>query len=80
MAEHNVIIYSSPTCPHCNNAKKFLDEQGVEYTDYDVISDEEKKDEMVEKSGAMSVPVIDVDGQIITGFDKDALKKALDLN
>jgi glutaredoxin-like YruB-family protein len=74
-----VTIYSTPTCPYCKQAKEFFDENNVEYTDIDVSQDEAKAKEMVEKSGQMGVPVIDIDGEIIVGFDKPAIKKALGL-
>ena len=77
MAQPNVTTYTSSTCPHCKQAKEFLKQHGIEFTNHDVVEDEEKKNEMVEKSGAMSVPVIDVDGEIITGFDKEKLEKVL---
>lgn len=58
-------------------AKEFLTEKGVEYTDIDVSSNQEKAEEMVKKSGQMGVPVIDVDGKIIVGFDKKELAAAV---
>jgi glutaredoxin 3 len=72
-----ILMYSSPTCPHCISAKKYLDEKGVAYTDYDVIADKEKRKEMVDKSGQMGLPVLDVDGKIVVGFDIDAINQAL---
>jgi glutaredoxin-like YruB-family protein len=73
----NIKIYSSPTCPHCQQAKKFLEENNITFEDYDVTRDQDKAEEMKEKSGAMSVPVIDIDGDIIVGFDKDKIKEKL---
>ncbi len=75
----NVIIYSTPTCPYCKLAKQYMDEQKVTYTSIDVAADPAKAEEMITKSGQMGVPVIDVDGTIIVGFDKPALKAALGL-
>lgn len=74
-----VTIYSTPTCPYCKQAKKFMDEHSVEYTDIDVSSDQSKAQEMIDKSGQMGVPVIDVDGELIIGFDEKKLKKLLSL-
>ena len=54
----NITIYSTPTCHFCQMAKEFLKEKGIEYTDYDVSTDMEKRKEMIEKSGQMGVPVI----------------------
>lgn len=75
----NVTVYSTPTCPYCKMAKDYMAENGVEFTDIDVSSDQAKAEEMVEKSGQMGVPVIDIDGKIIVGFDKDELKATLGL-
>jgi glutaredoxin 3 len=63
-------IYSTPTCPYCVMAKEFFKEKGIEFADYNVAEDQAKAQEMVKKSGQMGVPVIDVDGEIIVGFDK----------
>jgi glutaredoxin-like YruB-family protein len=79
MADHKVLIYSTPTCPYCKQTKDFLKQNNIKYSDIDVSSDEKKAQEMIEKSGQMGVPVIDIDGTIIIGFDKSALKKALGL-
>lgn len=72
-----VIVYSTPTCPYCRKAKEYLQEKGIEYTDIDVSQDESAQKEMIEKSGLMSVPVIDIGGTIIAGFDKDKIDEAL---
>lgn len=69
----NITIYSTPTCHFCHMAKDFLTEHNVPFTDYDVQADLEKRAEMAEKSGGMAVPVIDVDGEVMVGFDKDRL-------
>lgn len=73
----NVTIYSTPTCPFCIRAKQFLKESNIEYTDVDVSTDQTKAQEMINRSGQMGVPVVDVDGTIIVGFDKDKIKEAL---
>jgi glutaredoxin-like YruB-family protein len=75
----NVTIYSTPTCPYCKLAKEFLKENKVAFTDVDVSADQAKAQEMIRKSGQMGVPVIDVDGTIIVGFDQKRLKAALGL-
>lgn len=72
-----VTIYSTPTCHYCNLAKDFMKSNGISYTEHNVASDLAKRKEMVEKSGQMGVPVIDVDGSIMVGFDKPALAAAL---
>ena len=70
-------VYSTPACPHCHEVKDFLKEKGIEFEDIDVAADQEKAKEMVEKSGQMGVPVIDIDGKIIVGFDREAIEKEL---
>jgi glutaredoxin 3 len=70
-------VYSTPTCPYCLRAKEYLREQGVDFEEYDVAADREKAREMVDKSGQMGVPVIDIDGDIIVGFDKQQIDAAL---
>lgn len=72
-----VIVYSTPTCPYCYMAKDFLKENMIKFEDIDVSEDQEKANEMIEKSGQMGVPVIDIDGTILVGFDKEKLKKEL---
>ena len=68
-----VKVYSTPTCPWCTMAKKYLDSKNVSYEEYDVSADREAAVEMVRKSGQRGVPVIDIDGNIIIGFDKDKI-------
>ncbi|MCQ9206687.1 MAG: thioredoxin family protein [Omnitrophica bacterium] len=72
-----VTVYSTPTCPYCIKTKKFLKESSIDFTDIDVSSSTEKSQEMVQKTGQMGVPVVDIDGKIIVGFDKEAIEKAL---
>ena len=73
----NVIIYSTSTCPWCIRAKQFLKDNNVAYTDFDVSSNSEKAEEMTQKSGQMGVPVLDIEGMIIVGFDKEKIKQSL---
>jgi len=75
----NVLVYSTPTCPFCTRVKEFLKENNISFTAIDVSSDQEAAEKMVQKSGQMGVPVLDIDGEIIVGFDKDAIKQALGL-
>ena len=72
-----VTIYSTPTCGFCDAAKTFFKENGVKYTEHNVADDEDKRNEMFEKSGQMGVPVIDIGGEIIVGFNKGKLKTLL---
>ena len=68
-----VKVYSTATCPYCKMAKTLLDAKGIAYDDLDVAGDAAARDEMLKKSGQMGVPVIDVDGEVIIGFDKERL-------
>ena len=72
-----VTIYSTPTCHYCNLAKEFFKENKVSFEEYNVASDLEKRKEMVDKSGQLGVPVIDIGGKIIVGFDKSTIENAL---
>ena len=72
-----VTLYSTPTCPFCHQAQAYFKEQGVAYTEFDVSTDESKADEMIEKSGQMGVPVIEINGKIVVGFDKMRIMELL---
>jgi len=73
----NIIVYSTPTCPYCVLAKDYLKEKNIPFEDVDVSSDPARAREMIQKSGQRGVPVIDVDGTIIVGFDKNRLEALL---
>jgi glutaredoxin 3 len=73
----SVNVYSTPTCPHCIRAKQFLKDNNIAFVNFDVSVDSAKATEMTEKSGQMGVPVIDIDGTIIVGFDKEQIKEVL---
>jgi glutaredoxin-like YruB-family protein len=73
----NVRVYSTPTCPYCIKAKQYLKENNIVFEDIDVSADSTKVQEMVDKSGQMGVPVLDIEGTIIVGFDRDAIHQAL---
>jgi glutaredoxin 3 len=72
-----VTIYSTPTCTYCHAAKEFFTANGIQYTEFDVAADLEARGEMVTKSGQMGVPVIDIEGTIVVGFDEARIKTAL---
>jgi len=72
-----VIIYSTPVCTYCKMAKDFFEKNGVEYTEHNVATDGGALDEMVSKSNQMGVPVIDVDGEIFVGFNRNELEKII---
>ncbi|PIQ92878.1 MAG: NrdH-redoxin [Parcubacteria group bacterium CG11_big_fil_rev_8_21_14_0_20_39_14] len=70
-------VYSTQTCPYCTTLKEWLKEKNFEFEDIDVNRDEEALNEMLKKSGQLGVPMIDIDGQIIVGFDKERISKLL---
>jgi glutaredoxin 3 len=73
----NVIVYSTTTCPHCTSAKGYLESKGVKFIDYDVSKDQKRAQEMVTKSGQGGVPVLQINGRIIVGFDRHLIDDAL---
>jgi len=75
-----VTIYTSPSCTHCNSAKRYLSEHGVDYREVDISRDLQSAQRLIDKTGQTGVPVIEVDGTMIVGFDKRRLNQALGLN
>lgn len=73
-----VTIYSTPVCHFCQAAKEYFKENNVEYTDYDVATDAEKRQEMVEMTGQMGVPVIRIGDDVVIGFDEAKVAELLD--
>ncbi|MDP3916850.1 MAG: glutaredoxin domain-containing protein [Nanoarchaeota archaeon] len=76
---HKITVYSTPTCPYCHKAKDWLKEHNFSFDDVNVAENQDAARDMIEKSGQRGVPVIDIDGKIIVGFDVDKLKKLLDV-
>ena len=75
--DKNVTIYSTPTCHFCHMAKDFFKEKSIAFTDHNVAQDLAKRQEMIQKSGQMGVPVIFVGEEMIVGFDKERLTSTL---
>jgi glutaredoxin-like YruB-family protein len=73
----SIKVYSTPTCPFCIRTKQFLKDSNIVFENIDVSENQEKAQEMIVKSGQMGVPVIDIDGTIIVGFDKEKIKEVL---
>lgn len=69
-AQHEVEIYSTPSCHFCAMAKAFLQAHEIAYTEYNVAADPDKRNEMIAKSGQMGVPVIVIDNNLIVGYNK----------
>lgn len=72
-----VTIYSTPTCHFCHMAKEFFTEKGVEFTNYDVASDATKRQEMIQMTGQLGVPVIVIGDDVMVGFDRNRLAQKL---
>jgi len=72
-------IYSTPFCPYCVTLKDYLKSKSVDFKDVDVSSDDKEREEMIELSGQIGVPVINVDGKIIVGFDKGQIDEVMKL-
>lgn len=77
MKDNNVIVYSTPTCPYCVYAKEYFTKNSIPFTDVDVSRDRSKAEEMIRKSGQMGVPVIDINGNILVGFQPEEFAKLL---
>lgn len=74
-----VRVFSTKFCPYCVTLKQFLKEHNIEFEDIDVSENKAAAEEMIQKSGQMGVPVIDIDGQMIVGFEKEKIAKLLEL-
>jgi len=74
-----VTVYSTPFCPYCVMVKNFLKQNGVDFEEIDVTEDAAKAAEMVRKSGQSGVPVTEIDGQIVVGYDLKKLRALLKL-
>ncbi len=74
-----VKVYSTPTCPYCVTLKEFLKENNIEFEDINVAEDAKAREEMVQKTQQMGVPVIEIDGEMVVGFDKEKIKNLLNI-
>jgi len=79
MANHTIAIYTTPTCAYCRMAKDYFKQNSLAYTEYDVAADVQKRQEMLDKSHQFGVPVIDINGNIVIGFDKPRIRQLLGL-
>ncbi|MEI6528676.1 MAG: glutaredoxin domain-containing protein [bacterium] len=79
MSTKNIKIYSTPTCHFCHLAKDYFAEKGLKYEEYNVSTDLDKRKEMMQISGQMGVPVIDIEGEITVGFDQEKIDSLLGL-
>ena len=72
-----VAIYTTPSCVYCQKAKVFFNERAIAFTEYNVAADAMRRQEMLDRSGQMTVPVIDINGAIVVGFDRLKVKELL---
>jgi glutaredoxin-like YruB-family protein len=78
-ARKQVKVYSIPTCPWCKKVKQFLNDNGIAYEDSNVAADQAAREEMVEKTDQLGVPVTMIDGDYVVGFEEGALREKLGL-
>lgn len=75
--KREVTIYTTPTCAYCRQAKRYLAEKGVHYVEVDVSADQAAAEDLVRRTGQFGVPVIDIDGTLVVGFERRRLEKLL---
>ena len=75
----NIKVYSTPTCPYCKMAKNYFTENNIPFEEIDVSANQFSAQEMISKSGQLGVPVIDIDGEVIVGFNRPKIAKILGL-
>ena len=76
---NKIKIYTTPTCAYCKMAKEYFKSKGFEYEEYNVATDIAKQKEMIDKTGQFGVPVIDIDGKIVIGFDRPKINELLNI-
>lgn len=72
-------IYTTPVCVYCKKAKDLFAKNNIKFEEYDVLKDVKRREMMIDKTGQMGVPVIEIDGQFVVGFDERKLKQLLDI-
>ena len=72
-----ITVYGTPTCPWCKKTKEYFKKKKIEFRDVDITEEDKDREEMIDKSGQMGVPVIDIDGTILVGFNPKEIEKAL---
>jgi len=77
MAQPKVRIFITTTCPYCYTLIEFLKEHNIEFEEIDVSKDKKARDEMIKKSGRLEVPIVEIDDQIVVGFDKEKISQLL---
>jgi len=75
----NIKIYTTPTCAYCFALKRFLQENNISFEEVDVASNDKAREEMLKKTNQLEVPVIEIDGEIVVGFNKEKIKELLNI-
>ena len=78
-SQPRVRVFSSASCPYCFTLMEFLKENNIEFEEIDVSKDEKAREEMIKKSGRLETPIVEIDGQIVVGFDKEKICKLLNI-
>ena len=78
-SQPRVRVFSSASCPYCFTLMEFLKEKGIEFEEVDVSKNEKARDEMIKKSGRLEAPIVEIDGEIVVGFDKEKIVKLLNI-
>jgi len=79
MLQSKVRVFTTPACPYCFTLMEFLKEHNIEFEEIDVSKDEKAKEELIKKSGKMEAPIVEIDDQIVVGFDKEKICKLLNI-
>ncbi len=79
MSQPSITVYSAPWCGFCVAAKRYLDDKGIKYIEKNVDEDRSYAEEAVQKSGQMGIPVLDIDGNIVVGFDRPTIDRLVGL-
>ena len=80
MKKPDIKVYSTPTCPYCTTLKMFLDEKQLKYKDLNIAIDNKARERMIGKTKQMTIPVIEINGKFVIGFDVNKIKKLLNIN
>lgn len=72
-----VKVFTTPVCPYCYTLKEFLKEKGIEFQDIDISKDEKAMEELIQKTGKMEVPILEIEGELVIGFDKTKIVNLL---
>ena len=76
-SQPKVRVFTSVSCPYCFTLMEFLKEKGIEFEEVDVSKDKKARDEIIKKTGRLEAPILEIDGQIVVGFDKEKIVKLL---